>query len=478
MNIKSNSLFANLVCLLAGALLILAFAPFGWFFIAPLALAVLFFFWLDVSPKQAFMRGFMFGFGMFGFGVSWVYISIHRFGNANVALAALITILFVIVLALFPAIQGYLTTKFLPKKHFMKLLMIFPVGWVLFEWIRDWLFTGFPWLFLGYSQTNSPLRGYAPILGCYGVSFLVVFSTGLLVIIVKFVIPAKAGIAQKLIPVCAGITLIIIWLAGGMLAQIQWTKPIGKPIKVSLIQGNIPQQLKWNPDEIWPTIKRYQQLTTQSLTSDLIIWPEAAIPMALTYPDDYLTSLAQMAKQHNTSIILGVPLQDNGKYYNAAIALGNGQGIYYKRHLVPFGEYLPLEAITDKILNLFNIPISDLHPGPQKQNLLKVNNIYIAPFVCYEMAYSALVRSDLPKAQILITISNDAWFGKSIASAQHLQIGQMRALESGRYMLFSTNNGITAIINPNGKIIKSLPRDKTAVLTGMVQPMSGRTPYL
>lgn len=451
-----------LLSLIAGGILPLAFAPWGYFWLAPLSIAILLIIWTEGTPWRAALNGWLFGIGMFGVGASWVYVSIHRFGGASILLASFLTALFIITLALFLTIQGYCFARFAPRKF----IVTFPVLWVLFEWVRSHLFTGFPWLLLGYSQTNSPLRGYAPIIGAYGISFLVALSAALIVSILRL---KKRRFIYLII-------LMLIWVVGSVLTPINWTKSIGKPIKVSIVQGNIPQQIKWSPEQIKPTMQHYKNLTNWQ--NDIIVWPEAAIPLPLPYAQKFVGKMSGLAKKHHASLILGIPIQIDSQYYNAAIAIGNGRGAYYKQRLVPFGEYVPFEKYLRGLFTFFDLPMSEFVVGAKNQKLLRADNVLIAPYICYEVAYDNLVRQDLPRAQLLITLSNDAWFGKSVAAAQHLQIGQMRCQETGRYMIFSTNNGITAIIDPHGKIIARLPRFKTKVLNGKVYAMRGTTPFI
>lgn len=267
-------------------------------------------------------------------------------------------------------------------------------------------------------------------------------------------------------------------MSGAAFSFIQWTKPLGKPLNVALIQGNIPQQLKWTPEFLTATLHTYEELTQQNWNNPLIIWPETAIPLLKQDAMPFLLTIDQKAKQHQVALITGIPIQEGFTYYNAAIALGTGGGTYYKRHLVPFGEYTPLVDWFGKLLDVLNIPMSDFREGPYQQPQMHIPEGNVAVFICYEIAYPALALSELPKANILITISNDAWFGHSFASAQHLQIGQIRAEETGRYHLFSSNSGLTAIINPQGKILAIAPPFQTAVLTGSINAMSGATPLV
>ncbi|MBN1684649.1 MAG: apolipoprotein N-acyltransferase [Gammaproteobacteria bacterium] len=486
-----------LMSLIAGCLLPLAFAPFYLFPLAFLSVGLLFFILRFVEKQsQAFLNGWLYGLGMFGVGVSWVYISIHRFGGTNALLALLITGLFIAGLALFPAVLGWI---FQFSGHSVNLRtgrdlslrrsILFASLWTLFEWIRSWLFTGFPWLFLGYSQTNSWLRGYAPILGIYGVSFLVAWSGVLIFQIIvwgAYMRPIQTDLphAQKLSfrawPRTGYMLLIVavIWGGGGILTQVHWTKKTGQPISVSIIQGNIPQQIKWLPSQIIPNIKKYERLTQAHWDSRIIVWPEAAITIPLLEIRDYIEWLLLQTKQHQANIILGIPIQTENQFYNSAIVVGDGTGIYLKRHLVPFGEYLPFERFLRGLIAFFDLPMSDFSKGPAQQALFDIKGVKIAPYICYEVGFPSLVRSDLPAANVLLTMSNDAWFGDSLAAWQHLQMGQMMALSAGRYMLFSTNNGVTAIIDFQGKIIKRLPRFKTDVLTGKINIMKGSTPWI
>jgi len=459
-----------LLALIAGLLLPFAFAPAAFYPLAIVAPALLLWLWLKASPKQAFWLGFTFGIGFFGLGVSWVYISIHVFGNTAPLLAAFITALFIIILALYPAMQGYLLTRFFPENSFSKFYLVFPGGWVLLEWLRSWIASGFPWLLLGASQTNSFLKGYAPVIGEFGISFLVVLCSALLVSIFIY----GWRVSHRIL-----LAFAAIWIIGGVLTQIHWTKAKGLPLTVTLVQGDVPQQLKWTPDFLKPTLERYTKLSTPYWNTDLIVWPEAAIPDLLNNVQDFITDLRTQAAEHYTTFIIGVPVAEGFNYYNAMLLLHeNKQQLYYKRHLVPFGEYLPFERWLRGLIGFFNIPMSNFSAGSMQQPLLQFNNIFIAPFICYEIAYQQEVLPELPQANILVTISNDAWFGHSFASAQHLQIGQLRALETGRYHLFTSNSGMTAIIDPQGNIQASLPPYQIAVLTGKVKSMVGATPLV
>jgi apolipoprotein N-acyltransferase len=471
--IFSMPILTDGICILAGILLVFAFAPYHLFPLAILSPAILLTSWLNASSSRCFVRGWLFGLGFFGAGVFWVFISIHTFGEVPAWIAGLITAGFVSILALFPACQGWIFWDYFSARDAKKILYIFPALWVLFEWIRSWIFTGFPWLFLGYSQTNSPLKGYAPILSVYGVSLAVVASSALLVhILRKIQLKNYKYITHNLL------ILGLIWLLGFGLSFIHWTKPLAEPIQVSLVQGSIAQEVKWTADSVQPTKARYQDLSAPHWDSKIVIWPESALPISLQDAQEFLTQISAIAQQHNATFITGIPVQlPNDDYYNAVIAMGAGHGAYYKHRLVPFGEYIPLEAIFKKFFNILNISMTRFVPASLPALPLIAGNLKIVTFICYEIAYPELTIKNTINSNIILTVSNDAWFGHSNAQAQHLQIAQMRALELGRPLLFVANNGITAAIKPNGMIQASIAPYQAGVLTTKIQPMSGKTPW-
>ncbi len=469
-----NKFIMSILALVAGCLLPLGFAPFHAFPIAFISPAVLLYCWRKATPRQALWYGFLFGIGMFGVGTSWIYISVHQFGNANAFLAGFITVLFILFYALFPATQGYVFAHLRKRANsqLMINLMLFPATWVLWEGLRTLGTSGFPWLFLGYSQLDYVLRGFAPLFGVFGISFLVTFISG--AIVVLFTQQSKK---TKLI---IAASIVVIFLIGAPLTAVQWTKPAGKPILTSQIQGNIPQSLKWNREALLHILSTYQQETYKNWQSKLIVWPEAAIPITLNDVKFFVEMLDQKAKQHNTSLIIGVPIANTKKntYYNALISIGDGHGVYFKRRLVPLGEYVPLNFLFAPLMSYLNVPMSDITPGPDQQPPLTASNIAIAPFICYEIAFPNEVLNSTKGKQVIISISDDSWFGDSFALEQQLQFGQMRSLETGRFMLYSTNTGITAIINPLGKVQAIAPKDKLYVLTGKITPMMGNTPLM
>jgi len=459
----------DLLALLAGTSLPLSFAPYGLFPFAVLSPALLFFLWQNISPRRAFWRGFVYGVGLFGVGVSWVHISFYQFGGMPLFGAILLTALFVLGMALYPALLGGLLTRFFPNKTPTKLLLILPAAWTLIEWLRAWLFTGFPWLSLGYSQIDSPLNGFVPLLGVYGVSWITVFSAALLVY--GFYLKKKLAL-----PI-----FILIWGGGWLLNGVSWTTPVGKPLQIALVQGNVPQEFKWLSSYQLSTIQRYLELS--QVEADIIIWPESAIPLFLheirQYLPDFFKKLAKQRITYGSEFIIGIPVMTkNGAYFNSVVSIGTQPGSYNKHHLVPFGEYIPLQFLLGEFLKLLEVPMSDFSAGKAQQDNLYSAGQAIGVSICYEDAFGALIRNSLPSAKLLVNVSNDAWFGDSIAPHQHLEIARMRALESGRYLLRATNTGISAVIDNKGQITKQAPQFKIMTLIASAQAYEGATPYI
>jgi apolipoprotein N-acyltransferase len=465
---RARPIFSSL---LAGALLPGSFAPFYFSFLAFISPALLFLVWQNASPKAAFIRGIIFGLGFFSVGVSWVFISIHVYGQAPIPLAAFITAFFICYLSLFFGLQGYCLNHLFPKNTLSKLLLAYPCTWVAFEALRGWLFTGFPWLFIGYSQTNTWLKGYAPLFGVYGLSFIVVLLSAFLIIIFE----KNRGFKKRLFPISS---IFAVFFIGFLLSQIQWTHAVGRPQNVALIQGNIEQELKWQPEEIRRTLNLYYDYTIKNISNNIIIWPESAVTLPLDQADIFLQTIGKLAVKNKASIITGIPIINPEAVFNGMISLGNGSGIYYKRHLVPFGEYIPLKSFWNYFMKAFNIPMSRCEPGAKYQKPLLANGVSIAPYICYEIAYPLEVLAFLPQGQLLLTLTDDSWFGHSLAAKQHLQMAQMRAIETSRYLLFSSNTGITAAIDSKGNIINTIPPFEEGVLTARVQPMAGKTPWM
>lgn len=455
---------------LLGAIAVAGFAPFHFSFLAILAIAGLMHLWSG-PEKDATFTGFFFGLGFFLFGVSWVYVSLHDFGGMPLPIAVIATLLFCAFLALYPALTGLLQAR-LPGSTAVKAVLLIPALLALEDWVRGWLFTGFPWLALGYSQTDhSPLAGYAPVLGVYGISLLSAICGGLVLLILK-----RERIKT------AATALVLILLCGFGLQQVNWTHPEGPPVTVSLLQGNIPQDIKWNDDALDSTLDIYMKLVLSS-KSRLIILPETAVPLFYDeVPADYLEMLEAHAKRNHGDVLVGLPerMSDNNQiYYNSVFNFGISPHEHYRKsHLVPFGEFLPLKPVFGWLLDLMHIPMSDFSRGALDQRPMHAAGERVAVDICYEDVFGEEVIRQLPEATLLVNVSDDAWFGDSIAPRQHMQISQMRALETGRMMLRATNTGMTAVIDRRGRLISTLPAFVQKSLDATVQGYSGSTPYV
>ncbi|MCD6045998.1 MAG: lnt [Gammaproteobacteria bacterium] len=457
--------------LILGALLPLAFAPWQCSLLAILIPCGLIFLWhYSRSILEAMGIGFAFGLTFFATGVYWIYYSIYTYGHSPLWLAYLIMILLCVVLALFPAFLGLLLRSTVVPL-WLRWLCVYPSLWVLLEGVRAIIGSGFPWLSLGYSQTNTPLAGLAPFIGVYGLSWLCVFMGGLLFM-------AYQNKRWPLRIILLG-TIGLLYGLGYGGKHIPWGGSKPPALSVALVQGNVTQDLKWDPLRLGKNLEHYLQLTQNHLDTDLIIWPEAAIPAEINDIIPTLDHMDAVLKKHHTNLLTGIIDNDvNNHYYNALILLGQGEGVYRKRHLVPFGEYLPLQRWLSALLQYWQLPNASLSAGPKTPTALMVNGVNVAPFICYEIIFPGLVRKSLPAAELLVTISDDAWFGDSPALSQHLQMAQMRSIEMARPQLFVSNSGITAIVDHKGEIQKRLPIDDAIVLTGNVIPHQGMTPFI
>lgn len=461
-----------LLVLLAGAITPLAFAPFKWYPLVLLTMGVLLLLSHTLTPKQGFWSGFLFGVGMFGIGVSWVFVSLHRFGNMSGPLAVFAVSIFVVILSMFPALTMWAYIRSDMQRFTPGRLLVFPALWVVFEWVRSWLFTGFPWLIMGYSQVPGVLSAAAPYIGVFGVSLLLVLSAALLV--EWWAYGRNRWMLVSLVSVW-----VLVWLAG----QIDWVQPQGQPIKIVAIQGNIGLDRKWDTRQSNNIVQQYLRQSAKHGDADLIIWPEAAIP---AYRDaiesTWLNQLRVQARETQTDFIIGIIEREkiNGRqtYYNSAISLGQSESLYRKRHLVPFGEFLPLKWLLGWLVNYLHIPMSDFSSGPDTAPLVKAAGQTIGISICYEDAFGEEVIDALPEAGLLVNISEDAWFGDSLAPHQRLQIASMRALESGRAMVRAANTGPSAHIDHRGKVLVKTGQFEAGSLQAEVQPMQGATPYV
>jgi apolipoprotein N-acyltransferase len=469
--------FLAVLLILAGAAQTLTFSPFNWWWLGPVSVLLVLLCCLPLNATKLFRAGWLVGLGLFGSGASWVYVSISEHGNTSVPVAILLTVVFVAGLALFHGLAFWAWGK-LAKDSTVRRLILFPAIWILGDWIRGWLLTGFPWLYLGTAHVDGPLGGFAPLVGVHGLSFWVTV-TGCGAVACWWLIRNLRYASAAIVAVVT----LLPWLTGPALSAKNWTDLSQEPTSFAAMQGNIPQQIKWDPDFLRDQIVAYLEMTGGHWNKDLILWPETAIPISQDKAGAIIDRISDELGEDST-LITGIPWYgfsdriEDFTFHNSVMAIGNGGGIYHKQKLVPFGEYVPLQQWLRGLIGFFDLPMSSFSPGPSDQAPLKAGGINIMPFICYEVAYSDFVAFNAYNTGLLLTISNDGWFGDSIGPLQHLQIARMRALETGRYMLRGTNNGVTAIIDHKGQITESIPQFERAVLTGEVYAAEGSTPYM
>lgn len=466
---------SQLIFFALGGSATLAFAPFGAYLLVPLLLLPIFHVCLTLAPRDAAKHAFWFGFGLFLSGTYWIYISVVIYGNAPAWIAFFLMLGLVLIMSTYFGLMGWLIGR-LSAGEPWALLAVAPAAWVVIEWLRGWAFTGFPWMALGYSQIDSLLAGWAPMTGVYGVSALLVLSSSALLVALR------SGGGERGLAVAV---MLLPWAAGAVLQAVEWTEPAGSAIPAALIQGGVAQDRKWLPEQREPTMRYYRDATRKLADSALVVWPEVAIPAVTDRVAPYIDSLATLSRASGQTIVFGIlerqtELSSEQRIYNSVVLVnGDRRQTYRKRHLVPFGEYFPVPARVREWLRMMNLPFSDISAGADEQPLLvTADGTELAVAICYEDAYSAEQLYALPNAGLLINVSNDAWFGDSIAPHQHLQIARMRSLEAGRAAIRATNTGISAFIGHHGELLATGPQFQAAVMTLPIEPRRGSTPYV
>ncbi|MDX1282931.1 apolipoprotein N-acyltransferase [Shewanella colwelliana] len=473
---------------LAGASTALAFAPYGLWPIYLVALAFALRHSELLRPKQAFTYWLSFGFGCFSVGISWVHVSMDTFGGLPLIASVGLMALLALYLALYPALAGMLLAKMSPKSKYLRYLLLFPALWVVTEWARGWVLTGFPWLWGGYTQTSGPFSPLASAIGALGLSYLLAMLAGSLALLLQ---ANQASWQRRFAPT---VIIIVVALIGSKVATV--LSPIsqtGKQVNVTLVQGNIAQSMKWQPEALWPTMIKYMDLSRPEFANtDIFIWPEAAIPAPEYMVEDFLDNANKVANLNDSAIITGIISRQQDNFYNSLIVLGNhnspmqseadyrgdGSNEFRKHHLLPIGEFVPLEALLRPLAPLFNLPMSSFARGDYQQANLNAAGHQVAPAICYEIAFPEQLRANVnADTELLLTVSNDAWFGSSNGPLQHMEIAQMRAIELGRPLVRATNNGVTAAVNPQGQITDKLPQFETAVLHVSIPLVEGETVF-
>jgi apolipoprotein N-acyltransferase len=462
-----------LALFVSGALFPLSLAPFYLWPIAILSIAVLFRTLQNQTPKQALAKSLVFGFGMFFAGVSWVYVSIHEHGFIPAPLALIATTLFCLFIALLFALP-FALSALIPQKPASWLIGL-PAIWVMSEWFRSWIFTGFPWLYSGYAHTETWLSGWAPIGGVMWLSFLTALAAAVLSQLAQSY--RTQGHRNQRSVKLASLVIIAAVVSGYFLQQISWTSATGKNLSVVLVQPNTDQHKKWVYSEQQGILQQLQTQTQPHWGADIIIWPEAAIPTTPKNVWRFLDQLDRQAKVNQTALVTGIPTYQpaSERYFNSVMMLGENRGQYDKTRLVPFGEYVPFASQLRGLIKFFNLPMSFFSLGDADQPLLNIAGEKVATAICYEIVYPNLVAGMAREATALLTVSNDAWFGRSIAPRQHMQMARMRAMENAKPMMRGTSNGVTALVDHRGEITAKIEQFSAGELSGTIAPRTGQT---
>jgi apolipoprotein N-acyltransferase len=468
----------HITAFLAGLLCTLSFSPFDYWQVSYLCVFFLLVVTQTASLKAGTLRYYLFGVGLYASGVSWFFVSIHVHGGASIVLSIFLVSLFALAVAFLWALQGYVYLRFLRVLP-IGLLLAFPAVWVIREWTMSWLFSGFPWLLIGYAQIDTFLVGFAPLLGVYGISALMLVTVSVIFLLMSPASTAKVEGGSSAKAGQVGIVVVLaVWVSGYLLQGYAFTEG-DREVSVSAVQGNIDQRTKWTRRMVAPILDTYTELTSTEWGRELIVWPEAAITLFRQNAFGQIDRLDQIAKKSGSSLVLGIPDRDDaGGFQNSAISLGQGGGRYVKRHLVPFGEYVPLEDQLRGLITFFDLPMSHNQPGPERQTPMTAGDLVLSLSICYEVVFGDLVRNTVVDPDVLITISNDTWFGNSIGPWQHLQMARMRAIENAKYMVRATNNGVTAVIDEKGRVLSVLPQFEPGVLRSDILVLKGVTPYV
>jgi apolipoprotein N-acyltransferase len=465
------------VAFVAGALLACSIAPLSLWPLAFLMPAVLFWLWEGARPKRAAVLGFWFNVGTFAVGTYWLYIAIEQIGGAPLWLTVILMAGLLAIMGAYFYVMGWLVARFLPERGWLRWIVGLPAAWMFVEWWRSWFLSGFGWLALGYSQTDSWFAGFAPVAGQFGMGYLVALVAGALLTLLL-------GSRNERIAAC--VIVVATFGAGRVLLDREWVSPSGGPLTVAVIQGAIPQDEKWIEDNLPKTRELYAKLTREAHGAKLIVWPESAIPDIANNYIDFLGGVYKDASAHGSALVLGAMREaDNQRtgqqeYFNSIIAMDRnveGIGFYDKHHLVPFTEFVPVPNFVRNWLRLMNLPNADFTRGPVERPVLHAAGQRIAAGICYEDAYGGTQLPALNTATMLVNVTNDAWFGHSTARYQHLQISRLRAMEARRPMVRAANTGVSALIDERGRVVKTAPEYEPNVMRGEIQPQIGLTPY-
>lgn len=460
-----------------GAFMVLSFAPFEWHWsLSFVLLTILYQSVTHLTPKQGLWSGWCFGFGYFGLSVNWVYNSIHMFGAANAPLSAAVTLLFVLVMTVFPALSVWVYLRARTNTPWPLHALLFASLWALAELARGKIMGGFPWALIGYSQTTESFGALAPWIGVYGIGFVIVFLPNVLIDLIKY---NWRGVARRSVAI-AGVLLIGACTLFGLnaLDKVALTQATGNSLNVRLVQANIEQELKFSRERLESSLQQYTELSLQNLPeTDVIIWPETAIPTYFANVEQVLEPFAQRLHDQGTEVLAGGFHRDDNFSYNSLRQLAGEKSLYNKRHLVPFGEYMPFRFLLSWLAAYIEIPMSDLGKGTGPNVPMVLKGVPLGLSICYEDVFGEEMRELIPAATVLVNVSNDAWFGVKVAPFQHQQKAQMRARELVRPLIRVTNTGVSSVIDHKGQLQGSIEQSTKGYMDATVLPRTGASLY-
>ena len=466
-----NNVRQDCLLVLAGAIFPLGLAPFGLWPITVISISILFHKLINQSNGKVFLNSFFYGFGLFLSGASWIYVSIHEYGFVVAPLAFTATIIFCLLFGAIFALP-FVLFGYLPKTQ-LALVLGCPSLWVLSEWLRSWVLTGFPWLYAGYSHTDTWLSGWAPLGGVFLLSYFCALLSILLTLLCQ-------GLNRFTYPRLLSSLTVALFLGGYLLQSMNWTQETDNSLSVALIQPNIPQNEKWSTNMRVSIMQQLAKQTEPLWDHDIIVWPEAAIPTIPERIPRYMESLKVRAKELNATLLAGAITYNPEKqnyYYNSLLAVNDRAEQYNKTRLVPFGEYVPFESYIRGLIKFFDLPMSKITKGSRDQQPFSIRGQYVSAVICYEVVYPDLVARNTLESSLIVTVSNDTWFGRSLGPIQHMQMVRMRAIENAKPIVRATNNGITGFVDFKGHLEASLDRGMKSSLSGTVQPRTGYTPF-
>jgi len=457
-----------LIAVFLGLLFSLGFAPNDAWFISVFSITCLHFLIQGTNKKELFWIGYSFGLGLWSLGISWMFVSIYFYGNIGFILSIFLTLIFIGILSIYYGVTLFLY-YYLRSSSRISVIFSLPIAWIIIEYLRSILFTGFPWLISGTMLADTILDGWTPIIGAQGNSFLLLVLSSLLFLFISEFKKYKTALLS-------GTFILLLLFSSFSLKNIEWTS-LERSLNASIMQTNLELDEKWSTKGVAETKNMMQVALDNAEEGEIIVFPETALIFSENEIKDWLDYINLKAELKEVTLITGiVEREESFKVRNRILGLGMANSHYDKVKLVPFGEFIPFEAQTGKLFDILGLRLTNTIPGEQI-NTINAGNIRVSASICYEIAFSDLIRKTALESNLLVTISNDTWFGSSYGPIQHLEIAQNRALEHKKTLLRSTNSGISAFISRNGEIIEKQGYFEDKLLKKEINLYAGETFY-